>query len=487
MSATNVLVVDDDLNSTKPLFLKLFDEDTSLLVSYSESWEEFEREKLSKYSVVILDINLDKWGKRLTEALSIIEDRVPVILISRWWHLPDTHRHVSEGLAGSKRVRIIGTMSLDLLDVKTWKPTAAGMRMQLAFVLGRERRSSPLSLGENDSLVILHISDPQYCDPNTEQISDSVEVEIVKYIKETLRQPIHLVALTGDITYSGQPMEYERAGVRVESMLQRIFPNREDRRDRILLVPGNHDVDLRACAAGFLDIKFPKDSNASLTFQLADELSNDSHFKLGLRGFWDFAYKITEDARYLNPKFDTLVSDAFAHLGVRFILMNTVADLSAANPRKFSLTKPSLQSIEDLDTSDQGIFTMGLSHHGLPEQDGDKEAILNWRELMKAFQISKTRMLLHGHGHERRTDSIDIRCGLRREAKGMLENTEIIRVMAPTTHLNGKLRPPGESRGFNLVKLHRRYGRVDCVTVDHYELDNDFPHRSKAGVVEIRV
>ena len=488
MANLRLLVVDDDLNSSKPYFEKLFFDQDELDVEYSETWGNFCQARLERFSAILLDINLDKWGQRLHSALAVIGERAPVILVSRWWHLADTHRHISEALAGAKRAKLIGTLALDLLDAAEWHETAKGMARQLTFVVTRERNFTALQLDQADELNILHISDPQYGDPNTELISSAAEQEISRFVKDTLRKPIHIVAITGDITYSGQPNEYIEAEKRTKTLLERFFPNRDDWRERVLLVPGNHDVDLKASAADMLKLKFPTPPEEAMSISVDPSCKSDEHGQFGLRGFLDYAFRITEDNRYLTSKLHLVVNESFSRLGVRFIMLNTVIESSARSPRDFSIGREALDQLFALDPGDESLFTIVMGHHGPAISPVDQEGIGDWIEVLKGFQAANVRLFLHGHGHERRTDIIDTRgVNSPRRPKGMVANHEVVRVMAPTTHLNGKLRPPSESRGFNVISLKRRYGKVEAIGVDHYELDQDVPHRSKAGIVSLHI
>lgn len=472
-----VLVVDDDLNSAKPLFDRIFEVSGEMAPQYAESWSQLTQLRLERFAAILLDVNLDKWGRRLDEALELVSNRCPIVLVSRWWQDSGTHRHVSQALAASREVMLIGTIALETLDTKDWRVAAEGASRQLHFLIQRVRNFSVLDLGADDDVNILHLSDPQYGDPNTERISGAAEDEIARFVRHHLRMPIHIVAITGDITYSGQPSEFSLAAQRTERLLTKLFSEGVNWRNRVLLVPGNHDVNLRLGAASKIKIEFPRSGERAATISVAAADSGDAELRaFGLRCFQDFAYRITADPRYLLPRCECLVVEAFLPYGIRFVLVNTVSALHVESPRAFQVGENCRAALNDIQ-ADSEVFTLAMAHHGPPFLGPVEEGLSDWAELLKAFQTAGIRVLLHGHGHERRTDVLDLTGSTDvRPAQGKVADSELLRVMAPTSHLNGRLRTG--SRGFNVLTLGRRYGRVEKVVVEHYELDHDVPHRA---------
>jgi len=138
-----------------------------------------------------------------------------------------------------------------------------------------------------------------------------------------------------------------------------------------------------------------------------------------------------------------------------------------------------LEKLVEARTLNDSLFGVALSHHWpATASNGKVETIRNWRETAKHIQNTAVQLLVHRHGHKRCADFVSLSGEPPREAKGRMSKTEILRVMAPTTHLDDKLRPPQESRGFNIITLTRHNGRVESVEVDSYELGADVPHRA---------
>ena len=484
MPKLKILVADDDPNSSKPLFDRLLTDNDEFDPLYAETWQDFAASDFRSFAAVLLDVNLQKWGRSLSDALGLIGDITPVVLVSRWWRRADTHRHVAEALAANKGTVLAGTLALEVLEAPGWEEVAHSMRQQLRFVFERFRSQSALHLDDGDPIRILHLSDPQYGDPKTENVSLTVEEEIADYIEKRLKVHVHLIAITGDIGYSGQPWEYKRASERLESLVARIIPNREDWRERVLIVPGNHDVNLRLAAADLVTYSFGRTQRADI-----NQASSDTTLgKYALQPFHDFLSQFTMDTRVRESSNLFWINDSFLHLGIRLLLPNSVSEVSALLPQKYTIPEAAIKKMSNEARRADSVFTILMSHHGPATKGSGNECVQNWAQTSKLFQIIGAGMLLHGHGHERKCEIIKLDgAGVCRDASGSLESGEAIRVMAPTTHLNGELRPPKETRGFNIITLGRRHGRVDSVEVKMYELDGDEPHLSAAGTKKVEV
>ena len=186
MAKYRVLVVDDEMSSNRKLFENLFRDDPDFSMDTAEIWDEFYKKRLQDFDALLLDVNLDYWGKTLQEAFKVIEGKCPVVLVSQYWIEPRTHLHISDALAGAKHVVLAGTLALNDLGRDGWEGHAVSMRSQLRLVIARHRQQGLLDLGENDPIRILHLSDPQYGDPGEDNFSFVVEKEIPNFGKCSL-------------------------------------------------------------------------------------------------------------------------------------------------------------------------------------------------------------------------------------------------------------------------------------------------------------
>jgi UDP-2,3-diacylglucosamine pyrophosphatase LpxH len=488
MTSYSILVIDDQPGQTKKLFENLFKGDARFNFDQAQTRSEFENANIDRYDAILLDINLSHWGMFVSDALAIIGKRSPVVLVSREWNSDQTHSQITKALAEAKEIKFIATMMLNNLIEADWENYAASMRFQLIAAIGRERRTGFLDLAANASVCILHLSDTQYGDPSSEEWAAYVEDQIAQFLLRDGQREIHFIAITGDISFSGEIDQYEKAEKKLTKLIQRFLPNRSDWRERILLVPGNHDVNLRLAAADKINIKI-ENTNLSIKNR-PTALTKYPHRRFALAPFRDFASRLTGDPRWRDSDELNWINDSFRHIGLRFYLLNSTSTIDCDHPKKAGFLHEAIDELGSDDLIHEQPFGIAFSHHGAPEITDTADDILsNWAKVAPFLTTRGVRLFIHGHGHERKVDRFDLSEQTTRLARrGTLGDREILRIMAPTTHLNEKLRPEGEVRGFNLITLCRTHGKVTSVKVESYETSkSNSPTPSKDSPWEYQV
>ena len=474
MTKYKVLVVDDQPRETKKLFENLFSGDSQFIFTQAARSSDFESATFSDYDAILLDINLDQWqtekseAMTLTYALSKIGNHCPVALVSRVWNKDTTHRRMSEALASESNIKFIATFVLNDLMGLNWKDYAESLRGQLYLAINTERQRASLDRDDGEDVCILHISDPQYGDKGTDNWSAYVEKDIGQYVRYKLDLDIHLIAITGDISFSGQVSEFMMAEEKLPKLFNFFFPNKSDWRERVLIVPGNHDVNLRLAAADLLNIGI-KDGKLSVN-KRKKLIDGSPHRKFALAPFRNFAWRLTGDPRWKESDELNWVNDSFKHLGLRFFMLNSVSNLDCISHQKAGFKSNVIDELKG--GEEDQPFGIAFSHHGPPEKEYSGADILDeWPETAGFLNNREIKLFIHGHGHERKVDKFHLRNQTTKPAKGQIKKGNIIRVMAPTTHLDGSKRPDGQLRGFNIITLHRAHGKVTGVEVKSYEFD----------------
>lgn len=474
MTSYRILVADDDMDLQEARYKQLLDEPSDFDWQPVGERQEFEATNFDDFDAVLLDINLTKWAEMpLTEAVQRIGNRTPIVLVSGKWEGDEgrvTATRIQEVLAQSKDAHFVQILILNDLIEGNWKPRAEAMRAQLRIAIARHHRRGILQLKDSDSINLLHLSDPQYGDPNTDGWASMAEHEIADYLDQ-IQPDIHFVAITGDISYQGLPSEYETALSRLEPLLEELLSYRPDWRERVLLVPGNHDVNLRLAAVNGITYDFA--TRAPTLVDGEANLSGKADF--ALHPFRDFAWKLTGDPRWREADDLCWVNDAFRHLGVRFYLLNSAGQINCTEPDRASIPIDTVRRLARDKTHSTKLFSIAFSHHGPPDGNDMEVSISNWPDIAKLMQTKGIRLFIHGHGHKRDVFRQAWEKQVPNTKTGQIGTDEFVRAMAPTTHLNGQLRPDGAPRGFNLITLHRNRGKVFKVDVDSHELGNGQP------------
>lgn len=480
MTRYKVLVADDQPDENRERYALLLDDpDGGFDWKMVKTRAEFEAPgfPFAQYDAVVLDINLTHWHHMaLREAVRVIPPGLPIVFASGQWHDEKTISVIREVLADAKDANFVQILILDDLRADTAPLKIRAVREQLRLAIAKAQRYTQLPVADGEPIHILHLSDPQYGDPDTDAWAGLAEEEIVGFVGE-LCPRLHLLAISGDITYQGLPAEFDEARSRIGTLLRGVlYRPGGGGSERLLLVPGNHDVNLRLAAADC--VKFDFGTGRPVVRDGECQRTGQRRFALG--PFCRFAWELTGDPRWLQDGDLCWVNDSFRHLGLRFVVLNTVAELGCAAPTRATLPRDTLRALVPSLPEPHGLFSIALAHHG-PENTpaiADVVAIGNWPDVGGFLKTAGVRLFIHGHGHERRIerlgwDGTPAMVG-GHPAGGQLGRDEFLRVMAPTSHVG---RSDGTARGFNLITLERYQRQVQRVIVQTFILDKDRPRR----------
>ncbi len=309
-----------------------------------------------------------------------------------------------------------------------------------------------LQLSANESINIVHISDPQFGGFDHSLLSLEADL-CAQVIREKFgSQGPTFFAITGDISEHGLPQEFVAAKKWLSELVAQFglkIPN-----SRILLVPGNHDVCLPlACASRVgLDEKTKK-------LKINQDDTNIGLSNFAMRPYLDFEKAVVGNNRFaglsnllaLDPSVEfqnslPWVEMRFRGFGVLFSGINSAFPVSSSSTPGQEMWPDALSSIgkclrEKMRDSVDPIL-IHLSHHS-PISVGENRSISNPQAFDRFRQaVSMPKILLHGHAHERK----------------VFDHDGMVICSAPT--LSKTARPPDTLRGFSLLEFSRDR---DCV------------------------
>lgn len=238
-------------------------------------------------------------------------------------------------------------------------------------------RTIKIPKSQEGDVSILHISDIQYGDKNTTEYKVGLWKEIVRTCKKMQRDQriagIDLLAITGDITMHGRRKERVEAERDLCTLFEDLWEDEYENgsyKERILLVPGNHDYDLNYCVMDYLGVE-NKNGSREIDFdKIIENLKsrkkmNDSNYTSeGFAEFRKFAYEITGNDFFLSSANLNYVEKRFKDWNLRFICLNTADGIRAEKTNGVKLFGEDYcnQIIRSEDWDDD-IFTIALSHH----------------------------------------------------------------------------------------------------------------------------
>lgn len=393
------------------------------------------------------------WGEEagmnvLNELIRNRYNNVEVLRYLAWQEFEDALRPPTQTHKDAKSSRLLALRNKLLDDLKVW----------------HER--SKFTPAPNDPIRILLLADVQYGDPHTSKAAVFDEHWVGNTLNRHKLKP-HFVVLAGDIGATGDLGDYLLARDNIENnLLKHMWGDGvSDWRERIILVPGNHDVNLRIAACDHHNwIRDDKkwESRAPKVYSETPGVPRPINYNdFALEPFRKFARDITGSRQWDASRISCRVDRRFEQSGLRFYLFNSISNLTVDSPKRAMFSDKALGNINtELGSKDkpEDFFSIAISHHGI-QFGGTREQIENWEDTGKQFfNMHHIKLWMFGHYHAFKKEETD------------LTNGKLGLIQAATL----KIRPEeGNNRGFSLIELVRSNNEVVEARVYPYELDKD--------------
>lgn len=494
----HILIIDDELERREGAYREFLEPNFELSFVGKPDFKLI-NEKLNDPNIeaLILDMVLD-WDKKgdddpflVREAfefmLKLIGRKKPVIVISRQL------TYVASWLRGNKNAEN------DILDFLGWDEIWAkentikdiaiknNFCLRIEWELDEYFRKTQSLKSHNEKITILHITDLQFGDPDlTKNILFSDTLLARTLLNEFELKP-DFIAITGDITYNGIPSQFDVAKKWLNNLTLELFPN--DFKlpgERILLVPGNHDINLALSSVDAYEYNFKniqKETGVAVgkNYLVPKTPLSDEHKLFGLMPFCEFAYSVTQDNIWFERANNlNWINDRFSKWGLRFIHLNSVWDLDYKQTKRISLAENSLVNLgrNSDNHNNTDLFTIYLCHNG-PYDMGlevTKESSTDFVNLCGLFNTIKCDLFLHGHLHE----TIDSKYNIPTNDP-IVKNVPFIQT--GTVSLNKESRRQDTRRSFSIIELHRNNHKITKVELSTFEYEGYHIEFKKKSVV----
>lgn len=415
-----LLIIDDSIKERFEVYNKFFKSDLFEIIKI-DNYAEFFKIKNHKFDAIILDVFLDQNGWDQSKSIKIRQElkakytNVPIFIISNRWGDSEilAEMTVLTNLFGKNVADYLSYLEIKN-SVSELSSTDKIMNDQLrSRFLDKLRMVRQEATGiekeENDDITLLLLSDIQFKDPHTVPATDGLLGSIISSLSSNDIYP-DFVVITGDISFSGCPKEFKYAYDELAKFTKRLWENmpEEIRKQRIVLIPGNHDVNLRLAVSSNISfspnnkeivIEGHYNSEGGKHKVKCEKLNND-YSKYGLLPFREFAYNLTSDRRWLESSSLNWIDQRFEHLGLSFINVNTVEKLNASFPKKAFID---IDSFSHLGTNSD-TFNIMLSHHGRDSNElelSSKESVEG--SMLKTLNVQ---LWLWGHHHSYDMDKV---------------------------------------------------------------------------------
>jgi len=437
--------------------------------------------------VGLVDIYLDPLGRadpfEIASGINVLDlihernPQLPIFLVSSHWDnltMPIYRDLIS-------RKQIVGGVSLRLLDDIS---ECARARLDLVRAVQDARGFAATSLGPDEELLLLHLSDLQVGAPwvggggDLQAAGDQLVNEVFQALPTAPNGKAvapHLLAVTGDVAEHGEPAEFRAGFGLLEKLRSRLGVSREG----CFVVPGNHDVCLPMASSHLIEYSF------SSPFALGGKSRNprtvaESRMRgldrFGLvpfqeacsaftgRGDWNARVEFDADTQPTS----WFHSQAFAALGVSLLGINTVTRLGPEDPANAQVSQTvvnqiasRLDAIRQRETGYRDLVHLVLLHHSPWAGMGDPTLHGNGGEyLLSQLERFGDCIVLFGHIHTPITNV---------HTYTLLSSRQALFASPSTATLRSASRPEDSLRGFHLITLERRNDMVTGARIKQFE------------------
>lgn len=292
-------------------------------------------------------------------------------------------------------------------------------RRTIHKIISKSKNEVAFNINNADQLSILHISDLQFGDPKTSQALNGILNNIVSKVG-----PVDLLIITGDIAMRGLASEFTEAKKFINALRKKLWKgdNREqERKERTIIIPGNHDYDLNTTILPYFVTQNRKTQNSDgnreidiesvveqITKKKCDEKNSYSY--LGLQAYRNFAFEMTGDTEYIINKTLNFKMNKYMNWGISFYCLNSVGNISAKETNKVYLP-----NCGDEYTTEQNILSIVLCHHTplstepneIPSKDREKFC----KALAGYITGNGCRIVMGGHSHKNESMSGETKGG----------------------------------------------------------------------------
>lgn len=389
-------------------------------------------------------------GFSLRQALDDLGCSTPFAVLSKFWDTTNADQ-IEEALR-----RPNWAAFLHWRDIQGDGQIAFAVRSITKMVYDKLRASNSIGLRPHGPVRLVHISDIQTGGFDIKDLKLEANRSADVILRHWKGETPTFVAFTGDVAEHGSPDQYNRARDWIHYFFERLklgpLPS-----DRLLYVPGNHDVNLSLGAASRIAVTTSPKNGIALS--LSRELQHPELAGFSYAPFRRFLTEVSRCPLLSGAEQDyslAWVEARFRYLGIVFYGINT-----AQPPNPFGLpgrevSADGLTAISDelqrvLEGSDNNPLVVGLGHH-TPISAGGDDGVDNPHVFDKFFRgRPRTAVFLHGHTH-RHVISYARDDGLR-----------LVRSCATTLTKKESARPPDSLRGFNLLEFNRSGNRVQSL------------------------
>jgi len=445
----------DDIAERQEKYCQFFD---FLEIEYLRDKPHLDLINLSEYSGFILDVLYSEPAyKDIT--FDYVVDKLPpgkpVYIISADWQkvmLEKKNEKISQLLRNGQILAILSWKNIETELANN--STSSKDFAQTSWIVYNDLCDDKIA--DDESLLVLQISDLEFGNPEQNPFIKVAREDFLNDIREDMNQLgnkkyIDFLVICGDITFNGSKEQFDKAKDWLSVFTGELIREGGDKRKRILMVPGNHDINLSSLLGNYRSILFNKDKKK---FVIDDnDPVNSLYTHIGFNNYAHFLHDITlENSMLLDPG-KPVICRRFENIGVNFILLNSI-NFTGDMQHSYKMDDEYISGIlKEARNMGPDVCNIVVSHVA-PEKinAGDPTSTATNRVIKSLISAIKPKLWLFGHDHD------GILIDDRRLGDGD-EKTCLVRARALMLKSGGVC--DDATSGYTLLNLIRRGSKVE--------------------------
>jgi len=296
-----------------------------------------------------------------------------------WWM-----RHLASagGPRDGARIAALARRTADVWLAQELYRTAAEIQQRTGIYNPRHTTMPP-------SWTLLHLSDLHF---SAEDQPERWHSALAEDLRRELRvERLDALVLSGDIVDRGSVTGYAAA----ERFIVAVCDEFRVPRDRVVLVPGNHDIDRGASAPAIRSVRTrPHDFTVGdRRYAIADRAA----YARRLAGFADFFVRTLGQPYPLDPR-DQARLWVWDDLGVVVLGLSSVGEIDGLRPGNATIDDTALsRALASLRGVHDDSLKIAVFHHPL---DSPAEDRLRDAKFLERLAVAGFSLVLHGHVHQ---------------------------------------------------------------------------------------
>ena len=334
-----ILIIDDEWHSREVYYREALG--SAFHIEFVKSPRKLQQFRNREYDAYIIDVVLDKeeWLNTASKVIELLrpsdgEFSGPIFLVTNAWTGRDAI--LSEEFTGAIRIGSV-------VRIFPWKAFDPGtgshgdrseliemLRTSILLEIEHWHGLMGFGVGIHDAIRVLHLFNLRFGARDHGQLAPMSATELARALRRIESGP-HLIVVSGNITASGMPSEFDDADRWLSTLASELWPG-DTSEERVFVAPGSHDINRILAIAGEYEY-VPERRALERSAALANSPRKQELAAFGLAPFQRFSARFMSGRQWgqLGASPAAIVDSRFRRFGIRLFGVSPGIEVDAAN------------------------------------------------------------------------------------------------------------------------------------------------------------